>query len=231
MSIAPDGGRSSVITALANEIVSLCLDHPTRVAVDGRSAAGKTTLSDELAKAVRALARGVLRASIDNFHFPGHKYRSQRGEWTPSSYYEHGFDYNSFANFVLQPLGPGGNRRCRTALWDAFSDKEVPEQWHHVGERDIAIVDGAFLLRPELAGQWDYVIWLDIDNETMVNRALQRDVAWVGSTRVVEERYRRHWVPTHELYEQLTSAPSRAHAFVDNRVLQEPRLLRLTRPS
>lgn len=224
-----DGARSAVITALANEIISLSLDHPTRVAVGGKSAAGKTTLSDELAEAIRAHSRGVVRASIDDFHCPGHKYRSQRGEWTPSSYYEQGFDYNAFSNCVLQPLGPDGNRRCRTALWDAFNDKEVPEQWYQVGERDIAIIDGVFLLHPELASHWDYIIWLDIDNETMVNRALQRDVAWVGSTSVVEERYRHFWIPMHEFYEQLTSAPSHAHAYIDNRILQEPRLLRLSK--
>ncbi|OZB91297.1 hypothetical protein [Paenibacillus sp. XY044] len=230
MSIIPGGSRSAVITALANEIASLRLDHPTRVAVDGRSAAGKTTLSDELAEAVRELSRGVLRASIDDFHYPGHKYRSQRGEWTPRSYYDQGFDYQSFAQFVLQPLGPGGNRRCRTALWDSFHDNVIPEQWYQAGERDIAIIDGVFLFHPELAGHWDYVIWLDIDNETMVHRALQRDVAWVGSPRVVEERYRRFWIPAHELYEQLTSAPSQAHAIVDNRIVQDPRLVRISKP-
>lgn len=227
MTNKPDISRSTVITALANEIVSISLDHPTRVAVDGRSAAGKTTLSDELAEAVRERTRGVLRTSIDHFHYPGHKNRSQRGEWTAQSYYDYGFDYPSFANYVLQPLGPDGNRRCRTTLWDSFHDKEMPEQWHNVGDRDIAIIDGVFLLRPELAGYWDYVIWLDIDNETMVNRALQRDVDWVGSTQIVEERYRQFWVPVHDLYEQLTLAPSRAHAFVNNQVFTEPKLLRL----
>ncbi|SEN97750.1 hypothetical protein [Paenibacillus sp. OV219] len=226
MSVQSDKSRKAMITTLANEIVSLSLSHPTRVAVDGRSAAGKTTLSDELAKAIRELNRGVLRASIDDFHYPGHKYRSQRGEWTPRSYYVHGYDYRSFVDLVLQPLGPAGSRRCRTDLWDSFHDKEVPEQWHQVSESDVAIIDGIFLLHPMLANHWDYIIWLDIDNETMVTRAVQRDVAWVGSTQVVEERYRRFWVPTHELYEQLTLAPSRADVIVDNRVLSEPRLER-----
>lgn len=225
MSNIPDSSRRTVITALANEIASINLDHPTRVAVDGRSAAGKTTFSDELAKEVRQLTRGVLRASIDDFHYPGHKYRSQQGEWTPQSYYDFGFDYTSFADFVLQPLGPGGSRRCRPALWDSFHDKEAPEQWHTAGDKDIAIIDGVFLLHPELANHWDYVIWLDIDNTTMVNRAVRRDVAWAGSSQIVEERYRRFWVPVHKLYEQLTSAPSRAHAFIDNRVFTEPKLL------
>lgn len=53
MSTLPNKSRRAVITALVNEIVSLNLDHPTRVAIDGRSAAGKTTLSDELAEAIR----------------------------------------------------------------------------------------------------------------------------------------------------------------------------------
>ncbi len=53
MSTLPNKSRRALITALANEIVSLNLDHPTRVAIDDRSAAGKTTLSDELAEAIR----------------------------------------------------------------------------------------------------------------------------------------------------------------------------------
>lgn len=224
MDFSPNHARNAVITILANTIVSLCLDHPTRVAVDGRSAAGKTTLADELAAAIRTYDRGVLRASIDDFHRPGHKYRSQLSEWTSHSYYEQGFDYTAFSNLLLQPLGPGGNRRCRIALWDSFNDVEVPEKWYQVEERDIAIIDGVFLQRLELADHWDYVIWLDIDFETMINRATQRDVRWVGSIQVVEERYRHFWVPTHELYENLTEAPSHAHVFIENRNLQNPKL-------
>jgi hypothetical protein len=46
----------------------------------------------------------------------------------------------------------------------------------------------------------------------------------------VVERYRRHWIPTHELYERLTAAPQRAHAVIDNRDPRQPRLLRLSSP-
>ena len=230
MSVTPGDARSTVIAALADAVTALRLGHPTRVAVDGRSAAGKTMLADELAEAVRARAREVLRASIDHFHRPGHKHRSQRGGWTPRSYYDEGYDYDAFRDLLLRPLGPGGSRRCRPAVFDAFRDAWLPEGWRAVGDRAVAIVDGAFLLRPELAGHWDYVIWLDIDMETMVARARRRDVAWGGSARVVEERYRRHWIPTHELYERLTAAPARADAIVDNRDPREPKLLRLSLP-
>ena len=227
MPTTPGMTRSALVDALADAVTALQLDHPSRVAVDGRSAAGKTTLADELAAAIRARGREVIRASIDDFHRPGHKYRSQRGGWTPRTYYDEGYDYDAFRDLLLQPLGPGGSRLCRPALFNSFHDAWLPEEWRAVGDQAVAIVDGAFLLRPELAGHWDYVIWLDIDMETMVARARRRDVAWVGSEQVVEERYRRHWIPTHELYERLTEAPARAHAVVDNRDLQRPTLLRL----
>jgi uridine kinase len=230
VALMPDGPRTKVVTTLADVVTSLSVGHPTRVAIDGRSAAGKTTLADELADAVQAQGREVLRASIDDFHRPGHKGRSQRGGWTPRSYYDEGFDYDAFRTLLLRPLGPGGSRRCRPALFDAFHDVWRPEQWHEVGDRAVAIIDGVFLLRPELADHWDYVVWLDIDMETMVERARRRDVAWVGSEAVVEVRYRQHWIPTHELYERLIKPQTYAHAIIDNLSPQAPKVLRLSQP-
>lgn len=219
-----------MLDAVVDAVTSLRLDHPTRVAVEGRSAAGKTTLADELAETLRARGRHVIRSSIDDFHRPGHKFRSQRGEWTPRSYYDEGYDYGAFLELLLRPLGPGGTRRCRTALFDSFHDEGLPEEWHDVAADTVAIIDGAFLLRTELVSHWDYIIWLDIDFETMVERARHRDVAWTGSEQRVIDRYRHHWIPTHELYERLVEPASRAHAVVDNRVPERPVLRRLSRP-
>lgn len=226
----PDGRRTDVVTALAEIMTSLRVAHPTRVAIDGRSASGKTTFADALAEAVRARGREVLRASIDDFHWPGHKWRSQRDEWTPQTYFEQGYDYTSFQDLLLQPLGPGGTRRCRTALFDAYHDVFWPEEWQTVSDHAVAIIDGVFLLRPELAGHWDYIIWLDVDMETMVKRARRRDAVWVGSEGVVEDRYRRHRIPMHELYERLIMPQGYAHAVIDNRNPQAPIVVRLVNP-
>jgi len=218
------------VQRLAGIVASLSLGHPTRVAIDGRSAAGKTTLTDKLAQAVHANGREVLRASIDDFHRSGHRDRGRHGGWTPQSYYDEGYDYQAFRDLVLAPLGPGGRRRCRTALFDSLADRPFPEAWISVGDQDVAIIDGIFLLRPEFADQWDFIIWLDIDMETMVQRACDRDVAWVGSAQEVEDRYRRHWIPTHELYERLTSPSAQAHAVIDNRCCAAPKVVRLSLP-
>ena len=219
---------SSVIDTLADIVAGMRLAHPIRVGVDGRSAAGKTTLADAFADAVRTRRRrDVVRASLDDFHRPGHKYRSERGEWTPRSYYDEAYDYLAFRDLLLRPLGPEGRRRCRAAIWDSFRDLQMDAKWIEVTERAILVVDGAFLCRPELGDEWDYVIWLDVDPETMIARARARDVAWVGSEEVVVERYRQRVIPSHLLYETLVRPVDRADAVVDTRDVHAPRLVRL----
>ena len=115
-------------------------------------------------------------------------------------------------------------------MLDAYNDVLLPEVWHDVAEDAVMIVDGIFLSHPDLSPHWEYLIWLDVDVETMISRALVRDAAWVGPVEAVEQRYRRFRQPVYEHYERLTNAAARAHAVVDNRDLAHPRLLRLTRP-
>ncbi len=220
--------RSGMLERLAGAVLGVRVAHPTRVAIDGRSAAGKSMLADELADAVRERGREVLRASIDDFHRQDHKYRSQRREWTPRSYYDEGYDYEAFCDVLLRPLGPGGDRRCRTGIFDSYHNAWLSEEWHQVARDAIVLVDGCFLSRPEIVEHWDYRIWLDIDWETMLERAQQRDVAWVGSKQEVLDRYERRVIPTHQLYELECRPMESAAALVDNRRIEEPRILRLS---
>ena len=48
------GTRDELLRRLAEAVGSVTIAHPTRVAVDGPPAAGKTTLADELAVVLRA---------------------------------------------------------------------------------------------------------------------------------------------------------------------------------
>jgi pantothenate kinase-related protein Tda10 len=62
--------RAETVGTLAGLIVALWRSRPVRVAIDGRTASGKTTLADELAAAVGQAGRPVIRTSIDGFHRP-----------------------------------------------------------------------------------------------------------------------------------------------------------------
>ena len=60
--------RGQAVARLAQWIAGRRLGHPTRVAVDGVTASGKSTLARELASAVSELGRPVIQVSMDGFH-------------------------------------------------------------------------------------------------------------------------------------------------------------------
>ena len=61
--------RTRLITDLATLITGLSTKR-LRVAVDGHTAAGKTSFAHELAAALRDQGRSTLRASMDDFKHP-----------------------------------------------------------------------------------------------------------------------------------------------------------------
>jgi uridine kinase len=223
------GSRPAVTARLAGELIAArsTLDHPLRVAIDGRSTPGKTSFANELAAQLADRGIECVRASIDDFHHPGHKYRSIRHEWTPETRLAEGNDYASFRRLLLEPLGPGGDRRYRPRLFDSFRDEPWPEEWFEAEPDSIAVVDAAFALLPQLAGCWDYSIWLDISTETMMSRALERDVWLAGSREEVRLRYEQNWQPTHALYESAYRPIERANCVIDNDDVANPRIVRI----
>jgi hypothetical protein len=64
------GTRDELLGRLAEAVGSVTVAHPTRVAIDGPPAAGKTTLANELAVVLCSQGRDVIRATIDEFLFP-----------------------------------------------------------------------------------------------------------------------------------------------------------------
>lgn len=51
---------------------------------------------------------------MDGFHHP-REIRYRRGSLSPEGYYRDAFDYDAVHAQLLEPLGPGGDRRYRTA--------------------------------------------------------------------------------------------------------------------
>jgi uridine kinase len=113
-----------LVEALIEVIASRRTRRPLLVAVDGPDAAGKTTLADELAEHLRGRREEVIRVGIDGFHRP-RTVRLRRGSLSPEGYYHDSFDYDAVRRVVLGPLGPGGDRRYRTGVFDYRTDQRV----------------------------------------------------------------------------------------------------------
>ena len=217
--------RLAVLAALAGHVLAVDRSHPLRVAVDGCSAAGKTTLADELAEVVRArTARLVQRVEIDYFK----KAVSARTVFppdSPDSYYLDSWDNDAIRNDLLIPLGPGGSRRYRTAVMDLPARTPIYGPAQVAPEDMILIADGCFLQRPELDAHWDLRIWVDIGFEEVLRRGVSRDQTWMNSAAGAETRYLTKYIPGERRYLDEMRPADRAELVVDNHDPAIPRLI------
>jgi uridine kinase len=215
--------RSVCVEQLATVIAEIRVGHPTRVAIDGVDGAGKTTLAEELVEPLRRTGRQVIRASVDGFHRP-RACRYQRGMDSAAGYFLDSFDYAVLRSELLDPLGPGGDRRFRVATFDHRTDQpvDVPEQL--AAPDAILVFDGVFLQREELAGSWDVRVWVEAPFDVTVPRAVSRDSAGSDRAAVVQTKYERRYVPGQLMYMDRCRPKDAAHIVFDNSDVQKPEM-------
>ena len=205
-------------------IAAVRLAHPTRVGIDGVDGAGKTALADELVPPLERMGRQVIRASVDGFHNP-REIRYRRGIDSAEGYFLDSFDYPALKSELLDPLGRGGSRRYRIAIFDHRRDELVETPQQTAADDAVLLVDGVFLQRPELVDVWDLRIWVEAPFDVTVQRAISRDVA-TGAVNAAEIRakYERRYVPGQLLYMNECHPREGAHVVVNNVDLQHPQL-------
>ena len=209
------GTRGELLGRLAGAIEAARATHPLRVAVDGPPAAGKTTLADELAQVLLERGREVIRATTESFHHPRAR-RYRRGEFSPEANYHDAFDYDALRRVLLGPLGPGGDRRYQPAVYDLGADTAVSAPPATAAPDAVLLLDGVFLLRPELAGWWDLSIFVSAGFEQTLDRARTRDLARLGSAAAVERRFCTRYIPAQRLYFDEAHPAERADIVVHN---------------
>lgn len=207
--------RATLLARLAERVLAVRLPHPVRVGVDGPDAAGKSTLADELARALAGAARPVIRATIDNFHRPRAE-RYRRGPDSPEGYYEESYDHALLRRELLDPLGPGGTLRFRRRAYDHRADVPVDAGPEVARPDAILLFDGIFLRHPRLAGCWDLAVFLRIGPDEVLRRAVTRDAALFGGPDGVRARYRRRYLPAQALYTAREHPADRADVLIDN---------------
>lgn len=161
---------AELVARIGDLIVGLAREHDrVTVGIDGPDAAGKTTLADALAHHLRG---HVVRASVDSFHQPI-DVRRRRGDLSPEGCYLDSFDYDRLHREVLTPFANGGDRAT-------------------------LIVDGVFLLRPELRHAWTLSVSLDVSPAETLRRARLRDADLMGPE--LERRYAERYLPAQVIY-------------------------------
>jgi uridine kinase len=214
------GTRDEVLARLAEAVGSVTVAHPTRVAVDGPPAAGKTTLADELAAVLRAEGRDVIRATIDDFLFPRAR-RYPRGEYSAEGCYFDTHDHGALNRVLLDPLGPGGDRRFQPAVYDRTADTVLSPPVTTAPADAVLVFDGVFLMRPELIDRWELRVFVSTALEKTVDRAVIRERR-VSSRADVERRWRERYIPSQQLYFERVRPTERADIIVHNDDPRQP---------
>jgi uridine kinase len=214
------GTCDEMLGRLAAAVGSVTVAHPTRVAIDGPPAAGKTTLADELAVVLREQGRDVIRATIDDFLFP-RALRYPRGEYSAEGCYFDTHDHDALNRVLLDPLGPGGDRRFQPAVYDRTADTVLSPPVTTAPADAVLLFDGVFLLRPELIDRWDLRIFVSTPLEKTVDRAVVRERR-VSSRTEVERRWRERYIPSQQLYFATVRPIEHADIIVHNDEPQRP---------
>jgi len=216
--------RTDLLVFLADEIAKRKVEvRPLKVAIDGRCAAGKTMLADELGSILSERGFDVLRPSVDGFHHPRQR-RYRQGEYSARGYYEDAFDYEAVRRSLLEPLsGHVFPVACREVTFDYRVDLPVNAPPVSVGANSILLFEGLFLFRREINAYWDYRILLDIDPGTALARALVRDT--VGSSDVIRRKYAARYEPAWQMYTEKENPEAKVDVVIDNRDAAMPQIL------
>lgn len=179
------------------QLISLIQEKNARIiGIDGLGGAGKSTVSEQIADLLRAQGHSVTLLHIDDFIHPrAVRYREDVPAW--QCYYDLQWKYEPLLE-LLDSVRRNGAFRGTLLLYDKENDGYVPTETEILKD-GIVIVEGVFLQRPELEGQFDLTVYIDVPEEIRLQRVLRRD-SYIGDTKAIAEKYERRYFPAERFY-------------------------------
>ena len=167
---------------------------PLIVALDGRSAAGKTTFANRL---VHAFGGSVIH--MDDFFLPAERFTPDR-EPLPGG----NIDEERFVREVLTPLQEGS-----AFCYRPFSCKSQSLLDPVPVSGPLIVVEGAYALLPRWGQYYDLALFLTVTAEEQQGRLLLRN----GAKGMVP--FLQRWIPREERYFAACSLPAPQHLLID----------------
>jgi len=210
-----------IVSYIINKIVDIKGTTPLLVAIDGVDTAGKTILADKIRD--RMLAKKLfspLRISIDRFHNP-REIRTKRGKLSPEGYFLDSFNYPEIINCIIRPVKER-QPYLINGIFDFRTDKQLQPEKIPLSDQTVVLFDGIFLLRDELYKFWNISVFLDISFETILKRALDRDLDLFGTEKEILRKYKQRYIPGQKIYLERCNPRQRADLVFDNNDPENP---------
>jgi uridine kinase len=216
--------RARLIDHLTGRVAALGARR-VRVAVDGPTAAGKSTLAHELAARLAADGRVTLRACLDDFKRPwrdAHLY-DRTSAW---GYYRNAYDTEATRRLLLDPAAPGGSGRVALCSIDPLTQIDHSNTIEPMPDDAALVVDGVFAFRPALNDCWDLRVWLYVDPAVALARGIARDAEITGGADAAEDLLRNRYLASEAIYAAEVGPEAVADVVIDNTRLADPVLVR-----
>lgn len=164
------------LCVLLKEISS---EQPFIMAIDGRCAAGKTTLAERLKKEYEC---NVIH--IDDFYLPMQK-RTEAVMQQPGG----NIDFQRLTDEIFIPLTEGINAVYRP--YDCHNDRYMRTQ--KINSNVITVIEGSYGCHPKLRNFYKLCVFMDVSKELQIERLKARNPMKL-------EAFKNVWIPREEKY-------------------------------
>lgn len=168
---------------------------PVRLALEGKSASGKSTLSKVLEKVYDCTV-----FHMDDFFLQPSQRTKERLSQTGGN-----VDYERFIKEVLTPL-----KNNNTVIYRRFDCGEMkllsPE---NITPSELCIIEGVYSMHPAFGNYYDISIFLDISSEYQKERILKRNPPFLA------KRFFNEWIPMENEYFEKTDIKNRCNICID----------------
>lgn len=214
-----------IIDYILEAIKSVKNDKTILVAFDGVDNAGKTVLADKLFETMKSQnIFSPVRISIDKFHNPK-EIRLHQGELSPEGFFNDSFNYKNIIENVIMPV-KSNNDYLISGVFDYKTESTINEIKIPISKDTVVLFDGIFMNRDELYKYWDISIFLDVTFETVLKRALARDVKLFGFEKEVIKKYNHQYIPGEKIYLNKCKPKERADIVIDNNNYYNPKVMK-----
>ena len=183
------------------KVVALANAHkggrPFFIAIDGHSAAGKSTLARRLAACFH---HNVAVVYTDDFYRPMNE--EKRFRLTAQEGYEYYYDWQRLKQEVIQPLSVS-----KVAVFKVYDwQNNKLGDWKTIEPANVVIVEGCYSARPELVPFFDLIILVETSPDERRRRQAERNDA--------PQAWMDRWDAAELVYIEMTNLPSRADMVV-----------------
>lgn len=167
------------------------------IGIDGLGGAGKSTEVRSLKKRLQNENYSCTVIHIDDFIHPRHvRYDESKEEW--DCYYNIQWRYDYLVEEVLEPIKRGEGIDKFIEIYNKERDF-YDLQRMCIPQGTVVILEGIFIQRKEIKNYLDYIIYINVSQETRLKRVLERD-GYIGDSNDIKGKYERRYFPAEEKY-------------------------------